>query len=173
MKSFRRNRNSHCDTAVREALDSRVVKKGCWVWQAARNSAGYGVMWYRGKLRLAHHVAWIVHRGELPAGSVLCHTCDNPACVNPDHLFIGDHKENSADMVRKGRSARGERAGTAKLTEDDVSTIRRLYRWRGVGGLTQQQLADMFGVSRSRINYIVRGLSWRHTFAADRKKESA
>lgn len=96
-----------------ERFWSKVEKTdgGCWLWQAARISGGYGVMGIRGGQRnvLAHRFSWELHRGPIPDEFFVCHRCDNPSCVRPDHLFIGTALDNSRDMMNKGRHYRAHR----------------------------------------------------------------
>jgi hypothetical protein len=121
---------------------------------------GYGLAHYdRGKKTTAHRVAWAIHTGELPPSDLqVCHRCDNPPCVNPDHLFLGTRAENMADMVAKGRSARGERAWMSPLTEADVLEIVRLSDT----DLSQREIGERFGITQSSVAQIVHGKSWGH-----------
>lgn len=80
----------------------------CWLWIAYRDPySGYGRFGYQRKVKNAHQVAWMLFRGEIPKGMLVLHKCDNRVCVNPDHLFLGTHEDNMADMVAKGRKFRG------------------------------------------------------------------
>jgi hypothetical protein len=92
---------------------------------------------------------------------LVCHTCDSPPCVNPDHLFLGTHADNLADMAAKGRSCHGIKHRAAKLTEDDVRSIYDL----GGAGMTLMAIADKFGITESNVHYILSGKSWRRLYA--------
>ncbi len=137
---------------------------GCMVWLGGKVSkGGYGQLKaggrYGGSLK-AHRVAWELRNGPIPDGMVVCHRCDNPPCVNPDHLFIGTHADNVADMDSKGRrkTLRGQNARNAKLNEQQVVAIRRERE----NGRSLQSLANAFGVSQATISLIANHKLWSH-----------
>ncbi len=137
----------------------RTRRTECWNWTAAMTCKGYGRFWISGKTFLgAHQVSWILANGLIPRGQCVLHKCDNPGCVNPDHLWLGTKGDNSLDMVSKGRSARGERNSHAQISEQTVQEIRKLFR----DGTKQVDLIRRFGISQGHIHKIVRGLRWVH-----------
>lgn len=136
---------------------------GCWEWTANRTRQGYGMFRVNAeKHTTAHRVAWELSNGrDAPAGMVVCHTCDNPPCCNPSHLFLGTYQENADDMKRKGRQAppQGERCTWRKLTEEDVAGIRARFipRTWGVENGNARALAAEYGISHCYLREIVRG----------------
>ena len=147
----------------------------CWIWEGARNRLGYGEIGMNGKVCKAHRVAWELVNGEIPPQKMICHACDNPQCVRPEHLFLGDGVINMQDAQKKGRlatgskngrhtkpyaTARGERNGLSKLSEDDVLQVLRLK-----GKETAKAVGRNFGVSDKSIGDIWRGLTWTHLSA--------
>jgi hypothetical protein len=106
----------------------------------------------------AHRVAYELFVGRLDEDMSVCHTCDNPICVRPDHLFLGTTADNLHNRDSKGRGFDGERNPRAKLTTEDVLELRRLYR---LGGITQQELADRFGVKQITVSNIVLRRTWK------------
>ena len=94
------------NTATYEKFLGKIIKTGdCWIWQAALNPHGYGFFGYNGRQTLVHRVSYMFHKGEIPYGLVIMHTCDTPSCVNPAHLIAGTQKENIQDCIAKGRHA--------------------------------------------------------------------
>jgi uncharacterized protein (DUF433 family) len=154
--------------ALSDRFWSKVARRSpadCWEWQASfSNAAGYGQFWLNGTQVRAHRLAYQMERGPIPEGLVVRHRCDNPSCVNPAHLELGTHKDNSADRVNRGRSNSpiGERHGHCKLTEQQVLEIR-------ASAEPQHVLAERYGVAQTRISAILRGASWSHLPAARKR----
>ena len=147
---------------IAERLFARVHKtRGCWIWTGSCGQAGHGqIMADRNigpsrRLRQTHRVSWEIHYGPIPDGLCVLHKCDNPACVRPDHLFIGTKADNTADMLGKQREARGVDLPQAKLTEKQVLEIR-------ASDAPQRELARRYSVSQPAISNIKRGVYWRH-----------
>lgn len=151
-----------------------VDKSGeCWVWTAHRDRDGYGRFAVNGKPWGAHRFAYFLTHGDIPKGHPVCHKCDNPPCVRPDHLFAASNVVNIADRTQKGRSAsgekswrrnhpetaRGEKNPAAHLTPEQVIEIRKRY---AVGGITQTHLAKEYGVACATINVAVNRKTWSH-----------
>lgn len=160
----------------------KVHKRGpddCWPWTGARHPTGYGII-VSGEIgfapKRAHRIAWELTNGPIPDGLCVLHRCDNPPCVNPAHLFLGTDADNVADMVKKGRQARGDRHrarlypeklargeshSSSKLTEEQVREIRRIFikSSRAFGALA---LARRFGVVDSTILRAIRKETWGH-----------
>lgn len=133
---------------------------GCWNWGAYKDKLGYGHFWpvHRPGV-LAHRFSWEIHNGPIPDGLFVCHKCDNPPCVNPDHLFLGSAKDNSQDMVAKGRAGRVDpekNGGGGKLKRRDVREIRDLW-----SVMSRQQLADLYHVTHGMIGHIVKNRVWK------------
>lgn len=165
----------------RERFEEKYVPEpntGCWFWIAAVIGRGYGQFRYQGRLWVAHRVSWELAYGPVPAELWVLHKCDQPCCVNPEHLFLGTHDDNMDDMVRKARSASGVRNGAVlhrermsrcdserhkaavrKLTDSDVLEIRRLA---ALGGLTQTELGARFGISQRQVSNVVRLEQWKN-----------
>jgi hypothetical protein len=140
---------------------------GCFVWDGCRDKDGYGVMEWKafrgGRQWRIHRLSYFLFVGEVNSESMICHTCDNRACWNPDHLYKGTAKTNSKDMDDRGRriTARGEGCGASKLKTKDVLKIRKIYSPKPFGN-NCHQLAKRYGVCFQSIWNIVTGKTWRH-----------
>ena len=133
---------------------------GCWVWTGATLRGGYGQFQESGRTRQAHRGSWEAAFGPIPEGMLVCHKCDNPPCVNPEHLFLGTPADNMLDRDSKGRqrTPKGSNNGSAKLSEHDVSIVKTLL---GLG-VQGKLLATLYGVTKSTISLIKNGLLWTH-----------
>lgn len=142
---------------------------GCWLWDGSIRAGGYGTFSIDGILFGAHRASYMLFVGDLPRreghhGICVCHRCDNRACVNPDHLFLGTQSDNMKDAIAKGRRTagppvfRGESSAAAKLTESDVAYIRNARS----NGVKLTALAEMFGVSISLISMVHSRKVWAH-----------
>ena len=155
-----RYRGATCTPEMR--FWGRVDKNGpngCWIWTGYRQRFGHG---WLGKQGLAHRYSWELLNGPLPAGKCLLHRCDNPPCVNPEHLFLGDRAINNADKVAKGRHAWGEKNKHAILNAEQVLEIlRRKPERSGIHGYTKSVAAE-YGVSEGAVSAIWAGRSWRN-----------
>ena len=138
---------------------SCVDKTGdCWEWTAYKNRGGYGTIRVGAKKQYAHRVSYYINTGEDPGGKCVCHRCDNPACVNPDHLFLGTHKDNTLDMLQKNRQIKGEQQTTAKISETQVKAILTLVEL----GFTRKRVAEIFKIKVLTVYRIVKGRAWKH-----------
>ena len=154
---------------VAERFWEKVQKTDeCWWWTGTKNNMGYGsFMRESPKKELAHRVSWFLAYGELPpAQARVLHTCDQPACVRPDHLYLGTMKDNTRDMMQRRRNRyvahHGEENGFSKLNEERVKEIRKRWEDGPKGEALQMQLATEFGVCFSNINHIVSHRTWKH-----------
>lgn len=153
--------------SLSERFWSKVNKRGpdeCWEWQAYRDKDGYGHIRADDPKHSdtpAHRVSYELTNGSIPDGLFVCHRCDNPACVNPAHLFLGTHQDNVDDMIAKGRKivARGESQHCSKLTAEQVTEIRRRY---ASGNITMYTLAVEWGMSVPTICNIIHRKTWKH-----------
>jgi hypothetical protein len=131
---------------------------GCWQWTGTTASNGYGIIRVKGKQQGAHRVSMMLYRSfDLESPLFVCHHCDNPGCVNPDHLFIGTALDNQRDRIRKGRSSSGERNGKAILTTDQVLLFRKLHQ----AGQSCADLSKRFGVHRQTMSKVLRRTRWK------------
>lgn len=130
-------------------------ESGCWLWFKASFRHGYGAIGWNYKTLKAHRLSYQLHRGPIPEGALVCHKCDTPACVNPEHLFLGSPKDNCQDRNAKGRNAdiRGESNPRARLTIGQVREI------RSASG-TNSEIAERYGIRQPQVSRIKSGKRW-------------
>lgn len=141
-----------------ERFMSKIIKtKTCWIWKASFREGGYGQFRFRGTTARANRVSYILFVGDIPKGKFVLHTCDNTKCVNPEHLFIGDHFDNMKDMFKKGRNPnlKGDKHPRSKLKPNDILAIRRDNR-------TYREIAKTYGIDGSHVSDIKNFKTWKH-----------
>lgn len=135
-------------------------ERGCALWTASVTTKGYGRFKFRGEMHAAHRIAWVFAHGPIPTGLCVLHKCDNPPCVNVEHLFLGTIADNNRDRDEKGRARgganRGSRNPQAKLHESDIPWVRAFVR----SGHKQRVVADAFGITQTAVSAIARGVIW-------------
>lgn len=144
------------------------LNTGCWEWRGAKNEHGYGVIGKEGGRGAgnskAHRLSYQIFCDTIPTPKeLICHKCDNPSCVNPKHLFVGSPKDNTADMIAKGRNSKpplryGEANPRSKLTEERVLNVRQLSKQ----GLTSRRIARLHSVDKNTVLAIINHKTWRH-----------
>ena len=157
------------DTLKEKLLNNRIIdENGCWNWTGGRISPKNSKFRYgciavgNGKTQLVHRLAYKFWVGEIPTDYFVCHKCDNPACFNPDHLFVGTNTDNVRDKIQKKRAYTGDHKGelnaTALLTDSQVIEIKKLLR----SGMSQKEIGERFGVSHKYISAINTESRWKH-----------
>jgi hypothetical protein len=147
----------------KQPIEKRVMKKisktdSCWEWTGTKDGGGYGIIKCDGVYKYVHRIMYELHKENIPEGMIIRHKCDNPSCVNPQHLEVGTHCDNARDRDERQRNVKGERVHTAKLTESDVSEIRMLIK----NGLSNKEVAIIFNVSDMTISGIKTNRTWKH-----------
>jgi len=157
---------SNVNFLAKIAANVVVTESGCWEWTAGKHENGYGIVYRNGDQHRVHRIVYALCVAPVPSHLNICHNCpagDNPACCNPNHLFLGTQKENVHDCMYKGRlkgrtPPKGESNPQAKLTEADVIAIRR----KAKAGVSQVKLQEEYNLSRASVNRIVNGRAWTH-----------
>lgn len=153
--------------SLQARFDAKVLRVpfcDCWLWVGATQTNGYGQIYDGARVQLAHRVSYEMHKGNIGEADCVLHECDNPACVNPDHLWLGNQDANMKDMAKKGRSnrrwkIRGTDVVFSKLCATDVIEIRTKY---ASGGASQRKLAADYGVTQPAIGAVIRREVWKH-----------
>ena len=141
--------------ADRLLAQSEVTPSGCREWSGATTRNGYGKITVEGRTKLPHREAYATFKGIIPDGFVVTHTCDNRICINPAHLVLGTHADNSADMVARGRSAAGARNSRAKLSPTQIAEIRQSPK-------RVFEITAEYGITRAHVWRIRKGVQWQH-----------
>lgn len=128
----------------------------CWLWTGTRSPRGYGKIVFRGQHWRAHRVSWVLANGEIPDGLFVCHKCDTPACVRPEHLFLGTPRDNMLDAVAKNRAHVGVLNGRATVGQDEVTEMFILHR----AGWLQSEIGARFSLSQVHVGRILNGEAW-------------
>jgi hypothetical protein len=151
--SFRIIRNvERIIMAMKENIHYKINNKtGCHEWLRATLGRGYGQLWYKGEKYLAHRLSYKINKGDIGDYHVL-HTCDNPKCINPDHLWLGTNTDNMNDKIKKGRVVKGENHPQAKLTDRQIKTLKSLY---STGEFFQKDLGIIFGIVQSQVSALI------------------
>lgn len=135
----------------------KISESGCWEWLNTKKMVrGYGFVTVKGKTALVHRLMWLIFRGNIPDDSFVCHSCDNPACINVNHLFLGSARDNYEDMVKKGRSwfqnrPRGEDSRSHKFSEAVIENIRTDH----ATGVAPKEILKKYKISRSHYRNVV------------------
>jgi len=149
---YKKYARAFCSDKCRFLAYVEKEENGCWIWKGALTNKGYGkVNFKKQKTAIASRVSYELFKGPIEDKLFICHICDNPSCVNPDHLFAGSHMENMLDMIDKGRHH-------SKLTGEEVFELRKLWQ----NGWSQRQIMDKFKIASSTVSNIVNRRSWRH-----------
>lgn len=145
---------------IKKYYEKYVIKQeSCWDWNGIIEHTGYAKLGIRPPVK-AHRASWLIHKGKIPKGLIVCHSCDNPKCTNPEHLWLGTHKQNTQDKIQKGRSntPRGSQLKIAKLNEFQVLEIKKLLQDK----LTCAEISRKYGVHIKIISRIKNEETWKH-----------
>lgn len=165
-RKYPANRKSRGEIPLIDRFLPKITEdiSGCWIWTARRDKLGYGWirLGYKKGVIPSHRASWMLFKGSIPDGdgpkarTLILHTCDNPSCVNPDHLFLGNDADNCADRDKKGRQAKGATHGSARFSEDAVQEIRSLRK----NGLTIKEISKNLNAPEGTIANICSGATW-------------
>lgn len=169
MAGTTRNQSSMRSRFLRDLSSPDAVKghctiseRGCWIWNHAKNQFGYAIFTLQNRIIcVGHRYVWQLCNGPIPYGLIICHHCDTPSCVNPDHLCLGTQKDNIRDMIQKGRMGwrpKGEQQHSSIFTKTQIREMRRMHS----KGLKIVEIWPKFGGSYQSVRRAIRGISWAH-----------
>jgi hypothetical protein len=151
------HRETYKEDSKKRFLEKIKIKNECWEWIRRKHRQGYGQFGYKRKYMLAHRASWILFKGDIPENMSICHKCDNPSCVNPEHLFIGTHADNMIDAFMKNRkSTKGYKHPRSKVTNE---TIEKIFKLRAKG-MTQLAIGLICGICQHMVSKILRKKHW-------------
>ena len=159
---FRANKKYETyDELIKEKIlkNIEVDENGCWNWKKSKSKSGYACITWKGQKKRGNRISYQTFKGMIPEGLLVCHQCDNRLCLNPEHLFLGNQKENMRDAQKKNRSIKGEKVSISKLKEKEVLQIREMAKMREK---SHEKIGEMFGVSQSTVSLIAKRLIWKH-----------
>jgi hypothetical protein len=143
-----------------EKLYTKIPIAGCWIWHGAlKNKFGHGAFKLgnrKSKVMFSHRASWELYVGKIPEYKCVLHRCDNPACVNPHHLFLGSKKDNTDDMIKKGRNNFGLKCKNSKINDEIALKIKTSDNKNAI------HLSSIFGISRQAVTDIIYGRTWKH-----------
>lgn len=148
---------------IKDRFMSHVKKSNdpnaCWEWIGAKYASGYGEFNINHKMYYAHRISYALYVGDIPNDKCVCHSCDNPGCINPDHLWLGTYQDNTNDMISKNRQVhvKGENHGRHKLSEQEIYQIREMIEQ----GYSQREIANVFDITIANVSCIKLRKSWR------------
>ena len=144
-------------TALERILSKIQLTDSCWIWTGYKSPDGYGRSWFKGQARMVTRVLWELLHGNIPFGMHVLHKCDNPPCVNPDHLFLGTLQDNATDRDNKHRhrALKGSEHPRHKLSESDILNIQIL-------DIPSKNIAKLYGLHRSSVWRIKNNQAWKH-----------
>jgi len=155
---YKKYAKAFCSDKCRFMSYVKKTKK-CWLWTGTKNRRGYGKFCFREKkTAIASRVSYILFKGDIPDNYLICHTCDNPSCVNPEHLWAGTTRDNAVDRISKKRFV-GDEHPLSRLDAEKVIQMRKLAN---SGKYKQKVLAKMFGITAGHVNNIIHNRSWKH-----------
>lgn len=144
---------------IKEFYEKKVIRKnGCWDWNGSLDKNGYPQIFAGSTKVKGHRISYEMYKGKIPVGLNICHTCDNPKCTNPEHLWAGTKKQNDEDKIKKGRISKGEHRYNAKLKENNIKEIRKMLEI----GLSKAKIARHYNVSFMTISCIEKYKTWKH-----------
>ena len=148
---------------LKDKLSNYKIVKDCWIWKGSTNKQGYGRLKFKRKIYGPHRLSYELYIGKIKKGLCVCHKCDNPSCINPEHLFLGTLSDNMKDAYKKGRMVipytPGEKHTSSILTDKKVIEILKMKKEQKI---TDKKLGEKFGVNRRTINNIIHNKTWKH-----------